>query len=147
MIRWFFSWAAISVLLIANNNDTKLAFEASEGTLISVDVSPNGRTIAFDLLGHIYLMPINGGKAEAVTKGTSWNMFPRFSPDGEKILFTSDRSGSDDLWVQELKTGQMKNISKMSRPVHQGTWSVDGKHVFGTGLNMKVRHPVYMFNM
>ena len=146
MIRWFFSWAAISVLLIANN-DKKLAFEASEGTLISVDVSPNGRTIAFDLLGHIYLMPINGGKAEAVTKGKSWNMFPRFSPDGEKILFTSDRSGSDDLWVQELKTGQMKNISKMPRPVHQGTWSVDGKHVFGTALNMKVRHPVYMFNM
>ncbi|GIS48039.1 MAG: hypothetical protein Ct9H90mP20_7090 [Candidatus Neomarinimicrobiota bacterium] len=35
----------------------------------------------------------------------------------------------------------------MPRPVHQGTWSVDGKHVFGTALNMKVRHPVYMFNM
>ena len=123
MIQWFFSWAAISVLLIANNNDTKLAFEASEGTLISVDVSPNGRTIAFDLLGHIYLMPINGGKAEAVTKGKSWNMFPRFSPDGEKILFTSDRSGSDDLWVQELKTGQMKNISKKT------DYSIDRKLV------------------
>ena len=102
MIRWFFSWAAISVLLIANN-DKKLAFEASEGTLISVDVSPNGRTIAFDLLGHIYLMPINGGKAEAVTKGKSWNMFPRFSPDGEKILFTSDRSGSDVFGFKSLK--------------------------------------------
>ena len=95
--RIFISVVALN-FLIASDNDTTLTFEATEGTLISVDVSPNGRTIAFDLLGHIYLMSINGGKAEALTKGSSWNMFPRFSPNGDKILFTSDRSGSDDLW-------------------------------------------------
>ena len=134
-------------IIYASQNDTTLSFDTSEGTLISVDISPNGKTIAFDLLGHIYLMPSNGGAAEAITKGTSWNMFPRFSPNGEKILFTSDRSGSDDLWVQDIKTGEMKNISKMDRPVHQGTWSTNGKQVFGTALNMKVRHPVYVFNM
>ena len=144
--RIFISVVALN-FLIASDNDTTLTFEATEGTLISVDVSPNGRTIAFDLLGHIYLMSINGGKAEALTKGSSWNMFPRFSPNGDKILFTSDRSGSDDLWIQDIKTGEMKNISNMNLPVHQGSWSVDGKHVFGTALNMKVRHPVYMFNM
>ena len=143
----FLKWGLLTVLVFAGQNDKTLSFETSAGTLISVDVSPNGKTIAFDLLGHIYLMPSNGGNAEAITKGTSWNMFPRFSPDGEKILFTSDRSGSDDLWVQEIKTGEMQNISKMDNPVHQGTWSISGKHVFGTELNMKVRHPVYLFNM
>ena len=142
MKSWFLSLTVLTVLISANENDTTLSFETSEGTLISVDVSPNGKTIAFDLLGHIYLMPSNGGKAEVITKGSSWNMLPRFSPNGEKILFTSDRSGSDDLWVQNIKTGSMKNVSKMDIPVHQGTWSFDGKHVFGTGLNMKVRHPV-----
>ena len=147
MKSWFLSLTVLTVLISANENDTTLSFETSEGTLISVDVSPNGKTIAFDLLGHIYLMPSNGGKAEAITKGSSWNMLPRFSPNGEKILFTSDRSGSDDLWVQNIKTGSMKNVSKMDIPVHQGTWSFDGKHVFGTGLNMKVRHPVFRFNM
>ena len=147
MFKRTFIFVVFLGFLIGSDNDTTLTFEATEGTLISVDVSPNGRTIAFDLLGHIYLMSINGGKAEAITKGTSWNMFPRFSPDGEKILFTSDRSGSDDLWVQNIKTGQMKNISNMDLPVHQGTWSSDGKHVFGTALNMKVRHPVFLFNM
>ena len=147
MRSWFLKWGLLTILVYAGQNDKTLSFETSEGTLISVDVSPNGKTIAFDLLGHIYLMPSNGGNAEAITKGTSWNMFPRFSPDGEKILFTSDRSGSDDLWVQEIKTGEMQNISKMDNPVHQGTWSTSGKHVFGTELNMKVRHPVYLFNM
>ena len=125
----------------------KLSYNATEGTLISVDVSPDGKKIAFDLLGHIYIMPISGGKAKAITNGTSWNMFPRYSPDGNKLMFTSDRSGSDDLWVYDLKSKEISNISKMELPVHQGTWSNDGRHVFGTALNMKVRHPVYMFNM
>ena len=147
MKSWLLNWGFIIVFALAGQTDTTLSFDTSEGTLISVDISPNGKTIAFDLLGHIYLMPSSGGTAEAITKGTSWNMLPRFSPDGEKILFTSDRSGSDDLWVQNIKTGNMKNVSKMDIPVHQGTWSTDGKHVFGTALNMKVRHPVYRFNM
>ena len=125
----------------------KLSYNATEGTLISVDVSPDGKQIAFDLLGHIYTMSINGGKATAVTKGTSWNMFPRYSPDGKKIMFTSDRSGSDDLWVYDFYNAEFTNVTKMKLPVHQGTWSTDGRHVFGTALNMKVRHPVYMFNM
>jgi Tol biopolymer transport system component len=47
---------------------------------MSVDVSPDGETLAFDLLGHIYLMSAQGGKAKPITEGTSWNMFPRFSP-------------------------------------------------------------------
>ena len=125
----------------------RLSYNATEGTLISVDVSPDGKQLAFDLLGHIYTMSISGGKAEAITKGTSWNMYPRYSPDGKKLMFTSDRSGSDDLWVYDLYSAEMTNVTKMELPVHQGTWSTDGRHVFGTALNMKVRHPVYMFNM
>ncbi|MBF89751.1 MAG: hypothetical protein CMG75_08915 [Candidatus Marinimicrobia bacterium] len=124
-----------------------LSFIAREGTWISVDVSPDGKTVAFDLLGHIYLMSSQGGKAKPITQGTSWNMFPRFSPDGKKILLTSDRNGSDDLWIYTLDDKKMENISNMELPVHQGTWSQDGRHIFGTALNLKVRHPVFMFNM
>ena len=57
----------------------RLSYNATEGTLISVDVSPDGKQLAFDLLGHIYTMSISGGKAEAITKGTSWNMYPRLA--------------------------------------------------------------------
>ena len=45
----------------------KISFEASEGTWMSVDVSPDGRTLVFDLLGDIYSLPIAGGKATALT--------------------------------------------------------------------------------
>src|SRR5215468_9162099 len=47
----------------------KIAFTASEGTWMSVDVSPDGSTIAFDLLGDIYTVPVAGGAATAITTG------------------------------------------------------------------------------
>ena len=96
-------------------------YEASEGTWISLDISPDGQTIVFDLLGHLYRMPIVGGEATALTQGRSWNQFPRFSPDGQKLAFTSDRSGSEDLWVMDLSDGTLQNVSQMKLPVFQGT--------------------------
>jgi len=76
----------------------KFNFTTSEGTWISLDVSPDGKNIVFDLMGDIYTMPFTGGKATAITKGIAFDTHPRYSPDGKKILFTSDRSGSENLW-------------------------------------------------
>src|SRR4029079_12442714 len=76
-----------------------LEFTATEGTWISVDVSPDGRMIAFDLLGHLYEMPFAGGDARRLTSGRSWNLLPRYSPDGTRIMFTSDRRGKEGIWL------------------------------------------------
>ena len=46
-----------------------IPLKTSEGTWTSVNISPDGKTIVFDLMGDIYTMPIEGGKATAVTKG------------------------------------------------------------------------------
>src|SRR5882757_5981932 len=72
-----------------------------EGTWMSLDVSPDGKTIVFDLLGHIYTMPIDGGEAKAITDGLSFDSQPRYSPDGARIVYTSDRSGDDNVWVMK----------------------------------------------
>lgn len=121
-------------------------YNATEGSWISIDLSPDGRTMVFDLLGHIYEMPIGGGEASPLTEGRSWNNFPRYSPDGKKLLFTSDRGGSEDLWVMDLETKNLVNVSSMDLPVFQGDWSIDGRHIYGTALNMNVRFPAYQFN-
>lgn len=78
--------------------ERKISFATNEGTWMSIDVSPDGKKIAFDLMGDIYTLPIEGGDASPVTKGLAFESHPRFSPDGKKILFTSDRSGSDNIW-------------------------------------------------
>ncbi|HBE00802.1 MAG TPA: hypothetical protein DC060_21745, partial [Gemmatimonadetes bacterium] len=59
-------------------------FTTSEGTWISLDVSPDGQTIVFDMLGDLYAMPISGGTAVRLTEGMGHDMQPRFSPDGER---------------------------------------------------------------
>ena len=60
-------------------------FTATEGTWISLDVSPDGQTIVFDLLGDLYTMPVTGGKAAPLLTGMAFDVQPRFSPDGESV--------------------------------------------------------------
>src|SRR4051812_6429566 len=79
--------------------DRVVRFATSEGTWMSVDVSPDGHTIVFDLLGDLYTVPIDGGQAARLTSGLAFDAQPRWSPDGSLIAFVSDRSGAQNLWV------------------------------------------------
>ncbi len=113
--------------------ERQIKFTTKEGTWMSVDVSPNGKLIAFDLMGDIYTMPINGGKATPVTKGIAYETHPRFSPDGKKILFTSDRSGSDNLWVYTFGTTDTLQLTKeRTEEFPAATWSKDGNYVIAS---------------
>lgn len=123
-----------------------LRLEATAGTWTSVDVSPDGRTLCFDLLGHLYELPVEGGEAYPITRGKSWNAFPRYSPDGDFLAFTSDRGGSFDLWVLDRRDGTLANASAMELPVFQGTWSRDGRFLYGTALDLRALFPAFRFN-
>src|SRR5204863_8984458 len=58
-----------------------LKFTTDEGTWLSLDVSPDGRTIVFELLGDIYTIPVDGGKATRLTSGQAFDGQPHSSPD------------------------------------------------------------------
>src|SRR5262244_3236757 len=57
-----------------------LRFTTDEGTWLSLDLSPDGKTIAFDLLGDLYTLPIEGGKATRITSGQAFDGQPHWSP-------------------------------------------------------------------
>ncbi|MFI5251031.1 MAG: amidohydrolase family protein [Bacteroidota bacterium] len=107
-----------------------IEFDTDEGTWISVDVSPNGKEIVFDLLGDIYIMPITGGNAKLLRGGSAYEVQPRFSPDGRKISFTSDRDGTDNIWIMDIDGNNLKQITKENeRQTNNGVWSPDGSYI------------------
>ncbi|MEM9836516.1 MAG: amidohydrolase family protein [Bacteroidota bacterium] len=104
-------------------------FTTDEGTWMNLDVSPDGKTIAFDLLGDLYTLPITGGKARAIRSGLAWEVQPRFSPDGQQLLFTSDAGGGDNIWVMDLATDSARQVTKESfRLLNNATWTPDGQY-------------------
>ena len=97
---WF---AGLEPVRAASNLPLKptrtVEFSTDEGTWMSVDASPDGKTLVFDLVGHLYTLPVEGGVAKAITTELSFDSQPRYSPDGTHIVFVSDRSGDDNLWI------------------------------------------------
>lgn len=108
-----------------------LAFEATRGTWMSLTVSPDGQSLAFDLLGAIYELPIGGGTARRLTDGRSWNLFPRYSPDGRWIAFSSDRSGSFNVWIMDRQGGNLRRLPAAEiENAYKPGWSADGKRIY-----------------
>ena len=106
------------------------SINVTEGTWMSLDVSPDGSTIVFDLLGDIYSLPIEGGQATAITSGMAWDIQPRFSPDGSQIAFISDRAGGDNIWLQDLSSGDSRQLTfETFRLLNNPSWSPDGQYI------------------
>lgn len=107
-----------------------VSIDTDEGTWLSVDVSPRGDEIAFDLLGDIYSIPIGGGEAKALTTGIEWDMQPRYSPDGRSIAFTSDRAGGDNIWIMDRDGSSPKQVSKEKfRLLNSPAWTPDSNYI------------------
>ncbi len=105
-------------------------FTATEATWMSLDVSPDGQTIVFDLLGDLYTMPIAGGKATRITKGMAFDAQPRFSPNGESVVFISDRSGGDNVWTIRLDFTDTTQITRGNANLYLSPeWMPDGEHI------------------
>ncbi len=98
---------------------------------MNIDVSPDGREIAFDLLGDIYTLPIEGGEARSLVTGPSWDTAPRYSPDGNRILFISDRhAGIDALWTVDRRGDNATLlVSADSQRISAPIWSHDGQEI------------------
>ena len=106
------------------------SFKTTEGTWMNLDVSPDGQTIVFDLMGDIYKMPISGGKAEVLRTGIPFEVQPKFSPDGSLISFTSDAGGGDNIWTMKSDGSDPKQITKEDfRLLNNAAWTPDGNYL------------------
>lgn len=110
-----------------------LAGTFTEGSWISLDVSPDGRSLVFDFLGDLYTLPMEGGTARPLTQGMAFDSQPRFSPDGESVVFVSDRSGGDAVWIISLDLADTTRVTRGERSAFQSPeWTPDGDYVVVT---------------
>ncbi|MGH9749127.1 MAG: amidohydrolase family protein, partial [Candidatus Polarisedimenticolia bacterium] len=111
-------------------NARTLEFTTDEGTWMSVDVTPDGKSVLFDLLGDLYRVPIEGGKAARLTTGPGFDHSPRTSPDGRTIVFCSDRGGNMNLWLMEADGTRPRALTQEKGAVLSSpSWTPDGLYV------------------
>ncbi|HEX8516539.1 MAG TPA: amidohydrolase family protein [Bacteroidia bacterium] len=108
----------------------EVEIKTNEGTWMGLDVSPDGKTIVFDMLGDIYTMPVTGGEAKVLRTGFPYEVQPRFSPDGKKISFTSDAGGGDNIWIMNADGSNPKQVTTENfRLVNNAVWTEDSQYL------------------
>ena len=129
--------------------DRAIEFETSEGSWISLDVAPNGRDNVFELHGDLYTLPMSGGEARRITSGVMFDSQPRYSPDGSKIVFLSDRSGDENVWIASGDGTNPRPLTKGKNTRYWSPeWTPDGKYIIvsrsgaagGTGTQLWLYH-------
>lgn len=119
-----------------------IRFTTDVGSWLSLDVSPDGQTIVFDHLGDLFTIPIGGGKATPLTRGMAVDAQPRFSPDGKRVVFVSDRGGASNLWIMSLdKKDTVQVTRERTQSFDSPEWTPDGKYILGSrGNNLMMYH-------
>ncbi len=109
-------------------------FDVDEGSWMSLDVSPDGETIVFDLLGCLYVLPVRGGRAKPITGGMGFCSQPTFSADGARIAFVSDASGAENLWIAAVDGSQARAITAndSANAFVSPAWAADGDSLFAS---------------
>ncbi|WP_260582278.1 hypothetical protein [Sphingopyxis sp. PET50] len=119
-----------------------LEYDVSSGTFMSLALSPDGKTILFDMLGEIYALPATGGRAVPVSTGLAFEVQPVFSPDGQWIAYVSDRSGGDNVWIARADGSDARRISEDDDGAVRTSpeWSADGQSVYVSRYRIRLGH-------
>ena len=111
----------------------EVAISTNETTWSSLDVSPNGKFMIFDMLGDLYKVDIKGGNATPLIQDFAWNIHPAISPDGKQVAFVSDRDGLSNVWVMDIDGTHLKQITREKKNIiHAPKWSPDGEYLVVT---------------
>ncbi|APR79195.1 Acylamino-acid-releasing enzyme [Minicystis rosea] len=103
------------------------------------NVSPDGTRMVFTVSrqdlkagegwSEIWIADIDGSHARALTTAKKYDLDPSFSPDGQTLLFVSNRSGSLQLWTMPVAGGEPKALTSFAPGLESPVWAPDGKRI------------------
>jgi len=97
-------------------------------------LSPDGEMLAFEWLNDIWLAPSSGGNAVRVVEHNSREAYPKFTPDGQRIVFSSERTGSAQVYSMKLDGSDLRQHSDHSEGNILEAISPDGTYAITRGL-------------
>jgi Tol biopolymer transport system component/imidazolonepropionase-like amidohydrolase len=100
--------------------------------IVAPAVAPDGAHVAFTALGDLWLLstdPASGGKPQRLTDDRFVEMDAAWSPDGQRLAFSADRTGGFELWVRDMATGTERQLTRGGGGAVLPTWSPDGTRV------------------
>jgi len=137
---------ALLVLVPARVHDQAalrtLTLTTPEVTTPAIAATPDGRSLVFSALGHLFELPVAGGATTQLTSGPSYDFDPAMSPDGTRVAFASNRDGSgSNIFVLERAT---KRVTQLTREVEAArpVWSPDGKTIAYARNVLREDHPI-----
>lgn len=126
-----------------------ISLNTNEGTWMSLDVHPDGDKIIFDYMGNLFEVPMGGGEATQLTHGMAFDSQPVYSPKGNKVVFISDRSGGNNVWILDLETMKaMQRTEGNNYRMQDPIWTTDGKYIIAarTGFRSGV-HKLHLYHV
>ncbi len=128
--------------------ERKIEFDTDEATWLSLTLSPDGKTIVFELLGDLYSLPVAGGQAKQITSGLPFDSQPSISPDGKRIAFISDREGAENLWICNIDGSDPKQLSRDPQgDFASPSWTPDGDYVLVSRKPDNALHEIWMYHV
>ncbi|TVR34383.1 MAG: amidohydrolase [Balneolaceae bacterium] len=129
--------------------DRTVHLQTNEGTWMSLDIHPSGDQMVFEYMGNLFELPIAGGEPTQLTHGMAFDSQPAYSPDGNKIVFISDRSGGDNVWILDRETMETEQRTRGNNFRFQSPiFTPDGNYIIAAraGIRSGV-HKLWMYHV
>ena len=113
----------------------------------TVRVSPDGGKVVYavkelktiegksEFINHLYISDINNTNTIQLTQGEKNNINPKWSPDGKKIAFVSNRNGKNNLYCLNLAGGEAERLTDLKTGINDFKWSTTGNQIAFTSAD------------